>query len=155
MIKRVIVVAFAAIFLFPDMAQAACVDNKKSVRVMRTSYWDKVAQCETRQNWRDGGKWGGGLGIYIRTWKAYGGREFARHPSKATKREQIIVANRISVLGYQTKNVYRTWDDKVNNRPLFRRPVGFWGWGCIKHNKYLHPERYTTRKQSCQMKLSK
>ena len=153
--KRFVLVAVAAFFLFPSAVQAACIDNKQSVRVMRDSFWDRVAQCETRQNWQNKGQWAGGLGIYIRTWNGYGGREFARHPSKATRKQQIIVANRISVLGYQTKNTYRTWEDRVNKRPLFRRPVGFFGWGCIKENKYLHPAKYKMRKQSCPMKLSK
>ena len=32
-------------------------------------YWTKVAQCETRQDWQDGGNWGGGLGIAVSTWQ--------------------------------------------------------------------------------------
>lgn len=153
--KRFILVAFAAFFLFPDIAQAACVDNKKTVRVMRDSYWDKVAKCETRNNWKNTGNWAGGLGIARITWKRFGGTEFARRPELATKEEQIIIANRISVLGYQTKDSYLTWEDRVHNRPHFRRPVGFFGWGCIKQNEYLHPHKHKKRKQACPMKLSK
>lgn len=153
--KRVVFVAMAAFFLFPNVAQSTCIDDKKSVRVMKDSYWDRVAQCETRQNWQDGGQWAGGLGIYVRTWNGFGGRQFASHPSKATKAQQIIVANRISVLGFQTRKIYRTHEDRINKRPLFRRPVGFFGWGCIKQNPYLHPHTHKTRKQSCPMKLSK
>lgn len=153
--KRVAVAVFAALFLFPDIAQAACVDDRQAVRIMHDTFWDKVAQCETRGNWQNGGQWAGGLGIYVRTWNNFGGREFARHPSLATREEQIIVANRISAIGYQTKNVYRTWEDRINKRPLFRRPVGYFGWGCIKQNPYLHPANYKTRKQSCPIKSSK
>lgn len=96
-------------------------------------YWHRMAQCETGGNWENKGKWSGGLGIYTQTWYGYGGREFAPKPELATIDEQIIVANRISTQGYQTKNEFRTLDDKLNNRPFFREPVGFGGWGCKKH----------------------
>lgn len=96
------------------------------------TYWDRMAKCETGGNWKDKGKWSGGLGIYTQTWRGFGGTEFASKPEKATKEEQIIVANRISTQGYQTKE-YRTLEDKINNKPYFREPVGFGGWGCMKH----------------------
>lgn len=96
------------------------------------AFWNKLAQCETAQNWQDGGKWAGGLGIYVGTWNRFGGREFAKHPSKATREEQIIVANRIAVDGYQTKNSYQTLDDKLKNKPYYQEAVGLGGWGCYK-----------------------
>ena len=96
------------------------------------AFWDELAQCETGQNWRDGGKYGGGLGIYIGTWTRFGGREFASRPSGATREEQIVVANRIAVDGYQTKNTFKTLDDKMNNNPYHQAPVGLGGWGCYK-----------------------
>jgi rubrerythrin len=65
-------------------------------------YWTKVAQCETRQDWQDGGNWGGGLGIARSTWKAYGGQEFASHPSKATVLEQSLFAALCPILGKNT-----------------------------------------------------
>ena len=67
------------------------------------------------------------------TWEGYGGLEFGKHPYNATQFEQIVVANRISVFGWQTKNGFKTLDDKLNNRPFFQSPVGFTGWGCIKN----------------------
>jgi hypothetical protein len=96
------------------------------------TYWDRMAKCETGGNWKDKGKWSGGLGIYTQTWRGFGGTEFASKPEKATKEEQIIVANRISTQGYQT-NDFRTLQDKLDNKPYFRNPVGFGGWGCMKH----------------------
>lgn len=111
---------------------------------MPPEYWRDVHDCETR-NWKDKGNYGGGLGIYIKTWKGYGGFEFARHPSRATPFEQMIVANRIAVLGYQTKNDFLTLDDRLNNRPFFRPASGFNGWGCIKHNRYLHPQNWRNK----------
>jgi hypothetical protein len=108
-------------------------------------YWKKVAQCETAQNWQDGGNWGGGLGIARSTWEGYGGKEFASHPSKATVLEQIVVANRVAVFGYQTKE-FLTIEDRLNNKPFFRPAVGFKGWGCIKNNTYLQAKNNTVLK---------
>ncbi len=108
-------------------------------------YWKKVAQCETAGDWKDGGNWGGGLGIARSTWQGYGGHQFASHPAKATILQQIVVANRIAVLGYQT-NEFLTLDDRLNNKPFFRPAVGFNGWGCIKNNAYLKPKNNTVLK---------
>ena len=96
-------------------------------------YWHRMAQCETGGNWKDTGKWSGGLGIYTQTWIGYGGLEFAKKPELATIEEQIIVANRISTQGYQTKNEFLTLEDRQNNKPFFRPAVGFGGWGCKKN----------------------
>ena len=109
-----------------------------------TKYWDKVAKCETNSNWQDGGNWSGGLGIAQSTWEGYGGLDVAPRPGQATKIEQIVVANRIAVFGYQTKNVFITLEDKLKNKPFFRPSVSFYGWGCIKNNKYLKPPKSTT-----------
>lgn len=117
----------------------------KTRKVPTIGYWDKVAQCETQQNWRDKGKWGGGLGMATTTWRNYGGYEFAKHPSEATKHEQILVANRVAVFGYQTKNTFLTLEDRQKNRPFFRPRAGFYGWGCIANNEYLKPTRKNIR----------
>jgi hypothetical protein len=58
--------------------------------------WDELAECETGGNWHNGGDYGGGLGIYVGTWRAYGGRDFAARPQWASKAEQIVVAERIA-----------------------------------------------------------
>lgn len=100
------------------------------------AFWDKLAVCETNSNWKDGGKWAGGLGIYQGTWENFGGTEFAPSPGKATKKEQIIVAHRISTQGYKTIR-YRDPDwAKRKGVPVSykweKEPVGFGGWGCYK-----------------------
>lgn len=102
-------------------------------------YWKKVAQCETGSNWKNGGNFSGGLGIAQSTWEGYGGLDFAKHPYNATVLEQVVIANRIAIFGYQTKNEFMTVQDRTNNTPFFRSSVGFNGWGCIKHNRYLKP----------------
>jgi hypothetical protein len=99
----------------------------KQLPVPADEYWDKVAQCETASNWQDKGRWAGGLGIFDKTWLAWGGGEFAPHPSLASRRHQIIVANRIAIRGW--------------TRPSgkFRYPAGYRGWGCIRNREYLDP----------------
>lgn len=120
----------------------------KKVRIILTptvDYWEKVAQCETANNWKNGGTWAGGLGIYTKgkfgsssmgTWEYYGGEEFAPTPDKATKEEQIKVANRIAVLGYRTVvNRDPEWAKRAGVPATYvyhKKPVGFSGWGCVK-----------------------
>lgn len=165
-IRLYLTLAIASILLFPSGARASDspegrkptqVDvyepskintNWKKVKIIvtpPTSYWETVAQCETASNWKDGGKWAGGLGIYTKgkfgsssmgTWEHYGGEEFAPSPDKATKEQQIIVANRIALLGYKT-TVHRDPEfAKKKGVPVVyeydKKPVGFSGWGCVK-----------------------
>jgi hypothetical protein len=121
----------------------------KTRKAGSVKFWEAVSWCETNHDWDDHGYYAGGLGIAQVTWRGYGGWQFAKTPMKATKEQQIIVANRISFLGFQTKNVYRTLDDRENNRPFFRPAIGWrssknWGRGCInwETRKPLR-ERYT------------
>lgn len=108
-------------------------------------FWDELAQCETAQDWQNGGRYAGGLGIMnsssfpkaaMGTWERFGGEEFAPSPDKATREEQIIVANRISVEGYK-KLVQRDpdWARRQGIPAEYvwdQKPVGFTGWGCYK-----------------------
>lgn len=163
--KRLLAAAMAAILLYPTAASAACrtvSEQGVKVTVLPDRYWDQVAICESSKDghtadWRDGGRFAGGLGIYIGTWRNYGGYEFARHPSKATRIEQIEIANRIAVFGYQTKKTFLTLDDRLNNRPYFRPPAGYYGWGCIAKRKSLNPKTWAkkARSKKCQTKSSK
>jgi len=97
--------------------------SKTLVRVPQTTapdaYWQRMAKCETGANWSNGGEYAGGLGIYIGSWKAWGGTEFAPTPAAATPEQQITVANRIATEGW--------------TRPdgTVQKPVGFSGWGCL------------------------
>jgi hypothetical protein len=78
-------------------------------KAAREKTWDALARCESGGNWNVVDRFGGGLGIYIGTWRGFGGLEFASNPGYATKEQQIIVAER----------VYARY--------------GFDGWGCA-HN---------------------
>ena len=93
------------------------------------AFWEAVSWCETNHDWNNSGYYAGGLGIAQSAWRGYGGWEFAKSPKDATKEQQIIVANRLAFFGYQTKDVFKSLDDKINNRPWFRPPVRATSWG--------------------------
>jgi resuscitation-promoting factor RpfA len=61
------------------------------------STWNRIAQCESSGRWHinTGNGYYGGLQISRGTWDAFGGRRYAALPSRATKGEQIRVADRI------------------------------------------------------------
>jgi hypothetical protein len=61
----------------------------------RTTQWDELARCENGGDWSVVDRYGGGLGIFIGTWHAFGGDEFASNPGYATKEQQMVVAERI------------------------------------------------------------
>jgi hypothetical protein len=103
---------------------------KLPAQVPLDDFWDRLAWCETHGNWKNGGNWAGGLGIARSTWKGFGGEQFGRTPDRATREEQIIVANRIALFGWQTKS-FRSTEDRNNNKPFYRNAVGFGGWGAL------------------------
>ena len=116
----------------------------KDVALPTDEFWDKMAWCETHQDWQNGGQWAGGLGIYTKsefprsnmgTWERWGGEEFAPSPDKATREEQIIIANRIAILGW-SKEMTRTVEDAERmgvprEWTWHRDGVGFRGWGAL------------------------
>lgn len=143
--KKLIAISIATIMsLTPAQARADDSDQtSKKARVefylqmvtqgtAPTAYWDALAHCETRSNWQNKGTWSGGLGIYQRTWYEFGGYDYAKHPWQATRIEQIVIANRIAKFGYQWKNRYLTWADKVADKGMYKWRVGYFGWGCAR-----------------------
>jgi hypothetical protein len=86
---------------------------------LSAKFVDRLAWCETHGNWKDGGNWAGGLGIARSTWIAFGGRQFARTPDRASKEQQVIVANRIALWGFTHRD------------GRFVYPVGLSGWGAL------------------------
>lgn len=122
-------------------------------------YWETIAHCETRQNWRNGGRWAGGLGIMtaktfpergMGTWERWGGEMFAPRPDHATPLQQIVVANRIAMFGWDA--AFRRWDGRAQRVRLKRyakNPAGFRGWGCISNRIDLrshNPARFEQRR---------
>ncbi|WP_326735884.1 FG-GAP-like repeat-containing protein [Streptomyces sp. NBC_01022] len=63
------------------------------------STWDKVAQCESSGNWtvvsNSSPAYYGGLQISLHNWQYYGGTAYAAYPHQATKKEQILIAEKI------------------------------------------------------------
>jgi LysM repeat protein len=59
--------------------------------------WDAVAQCESGGNWsiNTGNGFYGGLQFTRGTWKAYGGAKYASTANKASKSEQIRIAEKV------------------------------------------------------------
>ncbi|MFC3850297.1 transglycosylase family protein [Corynebacterium hansenii] len=61
------------------------------------SDWDRLAQCESGGNWQinTGNGYYGGLQFSAGTWSGYGGQEFAPTADKASRTEQIYVAEKV------------------------------------------------------------
>ncbi|GBQ03368.1 LysM peptidoglycan-binding domain-containing protein [Streptomyces spongiicola] len=61
------------------------------------SEWDAVARCESGGNWsiNTGNGYYGGLQFSASTWAAYGGTAFASTADKATKAQQIQIAEKV------------------------------------------------------------
>lgn len=59
--------------------------------------WDRVAQCESGGRWSiaTGNGYYGGLQFSRSTWNAFGGGQYASTANKASKSEQIAVAQRV------------------------------------------------------------
>lgn len=109
-------------------------------------YWDRLAQCETGQNWKDGGTHGGGVGFYttghfpdrnMGGWERMGGEQFADHPKDATKKEQVLVAMRTAMVGWGPIKIERDpADAQRRGIPAVyywkAKQFGYWTWGCAK-----------------------
>ena len=59
--------------------------------------WDKVATCESGNRWsvNTGNGYYGGLQFSSGTWKAFGGRTYAKQANRANRAEQIAIARRV------------------------------------------------------------
>jgi hypothetical protein len=63
----------------------------------RQGVWDRVAQCESGGNWNanTGNGYYGGLQFSRSTWHSYGGGAFARTADRATRSQQIAIAEKV------------------------------------------------------------
>ena len=59
--------------------------------------WDAIAQCESGGNWSisTGNGFYGGLQFTKGTWRAYGGAKYASTANKASRSEQIAIAEKV------------------------------------------------------------
>ncbi|MFF3286829.1 peptidoglycan DD-metalloendopeptidase family protein [Streptomyces sp. NPDC003023] len=68
-----------------------------SAHAASVDVWEKVAACESTDNWgvNSGNGHYGGLQFSQATWEAYGGRQYAPRADLATKDQQIAVAEKV------------------------------------------------------------
>jgi resuscitation-promoting factor RpfA len=66
--------------------------------------WELIADCESSGRWHlNTGTFDGGLQFLPSTWRAHDGTDFAPTADRATKAQQITVANRLSSGGQWLK----------------------------------------------------
>lgn len=82
---------------FKAPAAAPTSSSGKALNLARASMWDRIAKCESSNNWsiNTGNGHYGGLQFKLATWRSVGGGDFATYPHHATRAEQITVANRL------------------------------------------------------------
>ena len=87
--------------LTKPVAEVRTVGTKASasgigLNLARAAMWDKIARCESGNNWsiNTGNGYYGGLQFNLASWRSNGGRDFAAYPHQASRAEQITVANR-------------------------------------------------------------
>ncbi|HQY99342.1 MAG TPA: transglycosylase family protein [Propionicimonas sp.] len=84
--------------LLAPVTQVVEVGTKgKALNLARLKMWNRIAKCESGGRWHinTGNGYYGGLQFSLATWRSVGGRDFASRPHKASKAEQITVANRL------------------------------------------------------------
>lgn len=126
-------------------------------------YWEQIAACESGKSisqvdWYKPGTYAGGLTIHhngqfgdpnMGIWEMYGGEQFAPSPDKATKHQQILVANRIANLGFKTTRIIKVSQEGqplLNKKVRYKRgPLGYHAWPCVvsKKIKPYYKDTYT------------
>ncbi len=71
------------------------------------SVWDRLAKCESTNNWaiNSGNGYYGGLQFDMATWRQFGGTQYAPRPDMASREEQIAVATKVR----DTRGGYSSW----------------------------------------------
>jgi hypothetical protein len=90
----------AVLFLMMALIAAgtlSIVSPAGSAQAAPVRVWDRLARCESGGNWHinTGNGYYGGLQFSGSTWRAFGGGKFARSAHRASKPEQIRVAERV------------------------------------------------------------
>ncbi|WP_030747730.1 transglycosylase family protein [Streptomyces sp. NRRL F-5135] len=90
-------VRYATLAGITGAAVAAPLIGATSASAASTSEWDQVAQCESGGNWsiNTGNGYYGGLQFSSSTWAAYGGTSYASTADKASKSQQIAIAEKV------------------------------------------------------------
>ncbi|MGH3916862.1 MAG: transglycosylase family protein [Pseudonocardiaceae bacterium] len=84
----IVTAALMAPLMFAAPAQAAS-----------EATWNRIAACESGGNWsiNTGNGYFGGLQFTRSTWNAYGGGKYATTADKATRSQQIAIAEKVLV----------------------------------------------------------
>ncbi|MER7987048.1 transglycosylase family protein [Streptomyces noursei] len=71
--------------------------SEEPAEAVSSGTWDRLAQCESGGNWRidTGNGFSGGLQFGHTTWRSFGGRGYAQRASRASREQQIQVAERV------------------------------------------------------------
>jgi nucleoid-associated protein YgaU len=90
----------ASLVLAGAVGAGLVVGVASSARAASDQTWDLLADCESSGRWNldSGNGYYGGLQILPSTWNESGGQEYATRPDRATRREQITVAEQIRVV---------------------------------------------------------
>ena len=109
--------AIAVVGVTGAAAVAAPLMAAGSASAATASEWDAVAQCESGGNWsiNTGNGYYGGLQFSASTWAAYGGTAYASTADKATKAQQIEIAEK--VLASQGKGAWPHCGVNLSNAP--------------------------------------
>jgi hypothetical protein len=86
------------VVLVAPVAQVVEVGTKgPALNLAHLKMWNRIARCESGGRWHINTHNGyyGGLQFNLSTWRGVGGRDFASYPHKASKSEQVTVANRL------------------------------------------------------------
>jgi hypothetical protein len=80
----------------PSFARGSSGSGASSSSASDAKY-DKIAKCESGQNWdaNTGNGYRGGLQFSDSTWRSYGGRQYAPSADQASRKEQIEVAKKV------------------------------------------------------------
>ncbi|MFF3160155.1 transglycosylase family protein [Streptomyces sp. NPDC057910] len=78
-------------------AVAIAVPLSGAAQAASSSVWDRVAACESGNNWatNTGNGFHGGLQFTKSTWKEFGGGKYAPLAHEATRGQQIEIAERV------------------------------------------------------------
>ena len=78
------------------VAPASRSSSRTAINLARSAMWDRIAKCESGGRWNinTGNGYYGGLQFDYSTWLSVNGDDFASRADRASRAEQITVANR-------------------------------------------------------------
>ncbi|MEU6523784.1 transglycosylase family protein [Streptomyces sp. NPDC046924] len=114
------------------------------------SEWDTVAQCESGGNWsiNTGNGYYGGLQFSASTWAGYGGTQYAATADRASKAQQIEIAEK--VLAGQGKGAWPVCGKGLSNAAYAGGGSGNQSAGNQNSGSSQNTQQQNTQKQNTQ-----